>query len=574
MSNVGACEGGVLFNRIRLNMTSPTASETILRARDDLPLSIAQSTRGLSGEILRRSALRLRVLALIYSFTYFMSAFFPTLLFESGRAAFMANPVYWLPAALAIAMGLVVAAFTLSSRVPLPTVLNVGLVFLVASNFGIAIGEFINPARLDNNGWIGLSWVAVWTPLYTVLVPTRPWKALLATIASVSSVPLAIGWMVLTGKTTFQPSPEQFFVSVVFPYLLIILLTYASQRVVYALGKEAARAQELGSYRLVERLGQGGMGEVWRAKHRLLARPAAIKLLRPSRDEGADADMLRRFEREAQVTAQLRSPHTVELWDFGVAADGRFYYVMELLDGLDLHTLVKRHGPLPAERAVHFLRQVCHSLAEAEAHGLVHRDIKPANIFVCRYGGDHDFVKVLDFGIVKLAHGTSAGADEIETQAHMLRGTPAFIAPEQVLSRGVIDSRADIYSIGCVVYWLLTGELVFTADTAIGVMLHHAQTPPTPASARTELPVPSQFDELILSCLAKDPAKRPQSAKELARRLTAIPEIQAWTEERAHDWWVRHEPAAQFDDPPRGISASGFSAGPEITSPSVVKREP
>ena len=176
-------------------------------------------------------------------------------------------------------------------------------------------------------------------------------------------------------------------------------------RVVYTLSSEVSRARELGSYRLVYRLGQGGMGEVWRAKHRLLARPAAIKLIRPSLTAdgrtGVFEDARRRFEREAQAIANLRSPHTVNLFDFGVAADGAFYYVMELLDGLDAETLVRRTGPVPAERAIHLLRQVCHSLSEAESCGLVHRDIKPANIFLCRYGEDYDFVKVLDFGIVK-----------------------------------------------------------------------------------------------------------------------------------------------------------------------------
>jgi eukaryotic-like serine/threonine-protein kinase len=479
----------------------------------------------------------------MYAFTFFMAAFLPSLLFEEGRSQMMASFAYWIPDVVAIAMALIVAAFTLSDRIPLPVVLNVGLAFLIASNYGIAVAEYINPERLDNNGWIGLSWVAVWTPLYTVVVPTRPTKALLATLASVASVPLVIGWMVATGRTTFQPDPRQFFFAIVFPYLLITALSYAGQRVVYALGKEATRAQELGSYRLVERLGQGGMGEVWRARHLLLARPAAIKLLRQTVGESGDAETaLRRFEREAQVTAQLRSPHTVELWDFGVAGDGRFYYVMELLDGLDLDALVKRHGPLPAERVIYFLRQVCHSLAEAEVHGLVHRDIKPANILVCRYGGDYDFVKVLDFGIVKVTHGTAPGVDVSLTHENVLRGTPAFIAPEQVLSGDEIDGRADIYSVGCVAFWLLTGELVFTADTLMGVMMHHAHTPPTAPSGHTELPVPPELDGLILSCLAKDPAKRPQSAKELSRRLGEIPVTRPWTEERAYDWWARHEP--------------------------------
>jgi len=238
------------------------------------------------------------------------------------------------------------------------------------------------------------------------------------------------------------------------------------------------------------------------------------------------------------VTSQLRSAHTVELWDFGVAGDGRFYYVMELLDGLDLDALVKRYGPVSAERAIFLLRQVCHSLAEAEAHGLVHRDIKPSNILVCRYGGEHDFIKVLDFGIVKVTQAHEA----IVTQENILRGTPAFIAPEQVLSSGAIDSRADIYSVGCVAYWLLTGQLVFRGDTPIAVMMHHAHTAPVPVSQRTELPIPPELDRLILSCLEKDPAKRPQSARELARRFGDIPVATPWTEESAATWWSRHEP--------------------------------
>jgi serine/threonine-protein kinase len=522
-------------------MTSHVSGEKLLRPHEPATGSTAETTRGLSAEILSRSARRLRILALMYAFTFFMAAFFPNLLFADTRAAMLARFEYMVPDVLAILMALGVAAFTLYQAVPLNTIMTVGLVFLVLSNYGIAIAEYIIPERLDRSGWMGLSWVAVWTPLFTVVVPTRPNRALVATLASVSSVPVVIGWMIATGRTTFQPGPIDFFFKIVFPYLLIVALSYAGQRVVYALGKEATRAQELGSYRLIERLGKGGMGEVWRANHRLLARPAAIKLLRPSLGEGPGGELaMRRFEREAQVTSQLRSPHTVELWDFGMAADGRFYYVMELLDGFDLDTLVKRHGPVSSERAIYLLRQVCQSLAEAEGHGLVHRDIKPANILVCRYGGEYDFVKVLDFGIVKLTH--AASPDALATQENVLRGTPAFIAPEQVLSRENIDSRADIYSVGCVAYWLLTGDLVFTGETPIAVMMHHAHTPPVPVSQRTELPIPSELDQLILSCLEKDPARRPQSARELSRRLSEIPVDSPWTEDRASAWWSHHEP--------------------------------
>jgi len=479
---------------------------------------------------------------------FFLSSFLGRLMSDLDRARMAANPLYWLPDVLSIVLALVVALFTRTTRVPVSVVMNLGLVFLVVSNYGIAIAEYIDPQRLDQNGWMGLSWVAVWTPLYVVAVPTPPRKAVLAMLASVSAVPVMIGYMILTRRTIFRPGGDEFFFWIVFPYLLVVLLGYVSARVVYELGKEVSRARDLGSYRLIERLGQGGMGEVWRAKHRLLARPAAIKLIRPSRagdGAGRDPDQLvRRFEREAQVTAELRSPHTVELWDFGIADDGGFYYVMELLDGLDLEALVRRHGPVPAERAIHLIRQVCHSLAEAEEHGLVHRDIKPANIVVCRYGGDYDFVKVLDFGIVKAADATTPDTilATIETK---VQGTPAFIAPEQALGQSGIDGRADIYAAGCVLYWLLTGQLVFTADTVMGLLVHHAHTEPAPPSSRVEYAIPGELDALVMSCLAKNPADRPQSARELSQRLERVSGLDVWTDERARAWWDLNRPTAR-----------------------------
>jgi serine/threonine-protein kinase len=278
----------------------------------------------------------------------------------------------------------------------------------------------------------------------------------------------------------------------------------------------------------------------------MLARPAAIKLIRSSvagdGQSGVSDEARRRFEREAQVIASLRSPHTVNLFDFGVAADGTFYYVMELLNGLDLNTLVHEYGPVPAERVIYVWRQVCHSLSEAESSGLVHRDIKPANIFLCRYGEDCDFVKVLDFGIVKAAN-AAADTDSPLTREHSIRGTPAFIAPEQALGGRVLDGRADIYATGCVAYWLLTGQLVFTAKTPMALLLEHAHTPPLPPSARAELPVPAALDDLVLSCLAKEPAARPQSAKELSSRLAGIACANQWTDDRAREWWAMHRPA-------------------------------
>jgi serine/threonine-protein kinase len=225
-----------------------------------------------------------------------------------------------------------------------------------------------------------------------------------------------------------------------------------------------------------------------------------------------------------------------------VAEDGAFYYAMELLDGFDADAFVRRFGPVPADRAIYLLRQICHSLAEAQACGLVHRDIKPANIFLCRYGEDCDFVKVLDFGLVKALRDKTERWQAL-TADHVVQGTPAFIAPEQALGDAELDGRADIYATGCVAYWLLTGECVFTADTPMGLMLHHARTVPVAPSARTEVPIPASLDRLVLSCLAKDPADRPQSARELSRRLAEVELASAWTEDRARDWWTIHQPA-------------------------------
>ena len=244
------------------------------------------------------------------------------------------------------------------------------------------------------------------------------------------------------------------------------------------------------------------------------------------------------------MTAGLSSPHTVQLFDFGVSDDGSFYYVMELLSGLDLEKLVRRHGPVPAERAIYLLRQVCHSLAEAESYGLVHRDIKPANLFVCRYGGEYDFVKVLDFGIAKpVPDMMETGAIGL-TRDNVLQGTPAFIAPEQALGDSPVDSRADIYATGCVAYFLLTGELVFTGETPMAIVVQHASTRPVPPSERSELPIPTALDRVVMDCLAKNPRDRPQSARELSHRLGEIGGLTPWTEERAQEWWETHQPEA------------------------------
>lgn len=301
----------------------------------------------------------------------------------------------------------------------------------------------------------------------------------------------------------------------------------------------------VGRYHLVERINAGGMGEVWLARHQLLARPAVIKLIRPQilSDHENRQTAIKRFEREAKAVANLRSPHTIELYDFGVAEDGSLHYIMEHLEGLDLQQMVRRFGPLPAERVIALLRQACRSLIEAHAAGLVHRDVKPANLFVCKLGIEYDFLKILDFGIVKLG----AGSEEtMLTAANILAGTPAYLAPELIRGDVKVDGRADVYCLGCVAYWMLTGSLVFPAETAMDMAIKHATKTPEPPSKISELAVPEDLERIIMACLGKSPDDRPD-ASDLWRGLGQIELGETWTPDRAEQWWRLHVPELAGD---------------------------
>jgi serine/threonine-protein kinase len=302
---------------------------------------------------------------------------------------------------------------------------------------------------------------------------------------------------------------------------------------------EAGR--EICCYRLEEPLGAGGMGEVWAARHRMLDRLAAVKMIRPEAlgsDSRSRKNAVRRFVREARATAALRSQHTIDLHDFGVTEEGAFYYIMEMLDGLSLDELVRRFGPLPPGRAIYLLRQICHSLSEAHDASMVHRDIKPANVFACHQGLDYDFVKVLDFGLVKTCDDLRGGDGQL-TADDVVAGTPAYMAPE--VARGLqVDCRADLYALGCVGYWLLTGQPVFDEPTPLAVVIHHVQTDPIPPSIRTEMEVPPDLEQIILGCLKKDPADRPQTAHQVSYALADCPAAATWDGCRAQEWWQLH----------------------------------
>jgi eukaryotic-like serine/threonine-protein kinase len=339
--------------------------------------------------------------------------------------------------------------------------------------------------------------------------------------------------------------------------LLVVNLTVAHAHVSRRHLRARGEMDALGSYELVSLLGKGGMGEVWLARHRLLDRSAAIKVVRPEAlDQRVPAAALARFEREAQATAALSSPHTIRLFDFGRRNDGDFYYVMELLQGRDLESLVREFGPLPSGRAMHFVRQVCRSLAEAHAVGLVHRDVKPANIYACRVGLEYDFAKVLDFGLVTLEQRTAAVT---LTAEHGTIGTPAYMAPEMILGTRDADRRVDVYAVGCVAYFLLTGQRVFDAATPMKTLIQHVDAQPTAPSRRTEQSISSDVDELVLACLEKDPSRRPQDADTLLRMATECRTGDVWGQDEARRWWESHLP--QFTTPvPMRASAAVVAA--------------
>ena len=375
---------------------------------------------------------------------------------------------------------------------------------------------------------------------FGALIPASPQKALIVLLVAATMDPIAL---MMALPATKRPELRELLFLLASPYIAA-LLGHRISLVVYRLSAGIVKAREVGSYHLVEQLGVGGMAEVWRANHRMLARPAAVKLIRPKilvEHGPRDAErLLRLFTREARATASLSSPHTIQVFDFGVTREGAFYYVMELLNGLDLKTLVERFGPQPAERTAELLIQACHSLEEAHAQNFVHRDIKPANIFACRFGGEYDFVKVLDFGLVLDRHPT---AEELEDEKRFV-GTPAVMAPEMVRFQAPVDARADLYALGCVGYWLLTGKRVFDAGTRHDLLVMHAHQKPVPPSRRIDKPIHEGLEAVIMSCLEKNPNKRPQTARELGEALRGLSFEHPWTPERSTLWWRKNRPEA------------------------------
>jgi serine/threonine-protein kinase len=430
------------------------------------------------------------------------------------------------------------AGYTRFGRSRARVKIDIGMALVVPHALALAL---LNSWTAQPTTMRPLSGITVLILFFGMLAPARPTTTLVTALVAASMDPLCVWIAHLRGL----PVPSVIRTVLMFyPNYVCAVLAVAPARLLYRLGRQIGEARALGSYELVEPLGRGGMGEVWLGRHRLLARHAAIKLVPPELVGGGDqaTTTLRRFEREAHATAALTSPHTIRLFDYGATSDGTFYYVMELLDGLDLETLVREFGPLPPSRAMYIVQRVCRSLAEAHAIGMIHRDIKPANIYVCRMGLEYDFVKVLDFGLVKMSDRASCGATLL-TAEPVIMGTPAYMAPEAILGDPAADHRVDLYAVGCLAYFLLTGVRVFGGDTAMKLLMQHVQDEPVPPSSRTELAIPRAIDDLVLACLRKDPAARPRDAEDLQQRLaSACRGLETWDRSIARAWWKAHLP--------------------------------
>ena len=505
-------------------------------------------TTGAASQVLGSAIGRVRIAALISGVLWLLilaanAAFreeFAAWKFPGTAGWLHPNWIYALLGALG-SFGLAFEAGRLRDKPSLVLDLGLGLEVFTAALIALVTSSEFSPHAAR------ISWVTILILIYPSIAPARPRRALIAGLLAASMDVLGVG-LALRGLPPSELPARGLELAgmvawMVAPNYLSAFLALVPATLIRRLGREAGAARELGSYRLGKLLERGGMGEVYEATHRLIAKPAAIKLIRPEllADSPAVANVIiERFYREAEAVAALRSPHTVALYDFGVADDGTLYHVMELLDGIDLQRLVRQLGPLPAPRVIHVMRQVCDSLGEAHAQGLIHRDIKPSNIVLCPLGPTADFAKVLDFGLVRREAQAEAGLSQVAGQP----GTPSYMAPEIVRNLPV-DRRADLYALGCVAYWLLTGRTVFDGENPVQMMYQHGYEDPVPPSQRAGASVPADLERVILDLLAKEPERRPQTAEEVAQRMASCVDSAEWDAPRARTWWSEHRAAVR-----------------------------
>ncbi|KAB2897850.1 MAG: serine/threonine protein kinase [Kofleriaceae bacterium] len=431
--------------------------------------------------------------------------------------------------------------FSCASLLPRYTLVG----FAEERRLATAEGALYADAYLSILGMVG---VAMWVSLRAALVPSSPWRTIAHT-AMVGVPTIVTPSLVMpdgAGGLTLRPLDSAVFpwmpAALIMVWFFVMLTCAVISKVIYGLRAEIREARRLGQYVLERKIGEGGMGEVYRARHGMMRRPTALKLLRA--DQAAESKMIR-FEREVQLTARLTHPNTITIFDYGRTDDGIFYYAMELLDGANLQRVVDVGGAQPEARVVRILTMACGALAEAHAIGLIHRDIKPANIMLCSQGGERDVVKLLDFGLVKEL---AIDGDAKVSVANTLTGTPQYMAPESIVDADSADPRADLYALGAVAYFLLAGGEVFRGKSVVEVCSQHLHQPPEPFAARG-VTVSAELEAIVLACLEKDPARRPQSALELRRRLEACA-VEPWGDEHARQWWLEHQAALAGDAAP------------------------
>lgn len=432
--------------------------------------------------------------------------------------------------ALGLALSLVCLTLLRRERLELAQQVLVGEAYLILLAFAMSLGEASEGLTGSQHGLSRLVLVVLLIPL---LLPSGPRRALLVAALCLLTQPLSQLILSFWGFPGW--SLEQSLVVFVGDLLAIGAATLPA-RAVAELNQKALESYELGRYRLHRLIYEGGMGEVWLAGHKELELAAAVKLMKVgAKTLQEELEQVARFRLEARALAELKSPHTVRVLDFGEDAGGTLYLVMELLDGLDLDRMVRQHGPLPWRRVVAFTIQACLSLQEAHDKNFIHRDIKPANLFVTHLPSVGDSIKLLDFGLVR----SRTNQPDATTGPNVILGTPEYMAPE--VSRGqAADARSDLYSLGCVVFWMLTGQEVFPRKTYLETMLAHQQANPPRPSWRVEEEVPRELDLLVESCLQKKPEARPQSAQDLLLALRSIPACSPWTQEDSQGWWATH----------------------------------
>ncbi|NVB84438.1 MAG: serine/threonine protein kinase [Kofleriaceae bacterium] len=436
------------------------------------------------------------------------------------------DSIYAIGAAGVLVLAIIWRGFLVRRQLRLEALIAIDLFYATATGSIFGAASYL-AWELRSSAFANLLWSCFMVFLRCIVVPSTGFRTAIA--GALTFVPILVAAVGLALTTTQELPPLAYVSSAAIISSVVVLLATIGSRILYGLRKQVSAAMRLGQYTIDRKIGEGGNGTVYRAHHAMLRRPTAIKLIQPDK---AGAENVDRFEREVQHMSQLTHWNNVAVYDYGRSPEGYFYYAMEYLDGIDLENLVVDFGPQPADRVVEILVQVCSALSEAHRRGIIHRDIKPANILLCERGDVPDVAKVVDYGLAKVVD------SRVGDTSRSILGTPAYISPEAVTDPTTMSPAADLYALGAVGYFLLTGRRVFEAKTNVDLCVQHVTATPKPPSTVTTRKIPPALEEAILRCLAKKPADRPESAAVLATLLRAAATGTGWSEDDARRWWA------------------------------------